>query len=62
MNKQKIMTIDCTPTWLSLLPFIIERLEGNNIKSEEREFLHSELRKMAKAADSYVTIVKHENQ
>ena len=48
-----IKTIDCTPTWLSLMPLYLELLENGDNK-ESKEMIKSEIKRMALIADTYV--------
>lgn len=59
-NEEIIKTIDCTPTWESLLPVLLD-VYGNlsaktRLKEDQKESLDNikkELTKMAQAADKW---------
>jgi hypothetical protein len=48
-NGQIVETIDCTPTWLAVLPGLLEVIE--NTKGEGRKIAREEIKTMAMAAD-----------
>lgn len=52
--------IDCTPTWIGLLPAMLQVLESGS--SEGKQIVKEELRNMAKAADLYNEMVNKENK
>ena len=56
MEAHKKETIDCTPTWESLLPLMLHIIktgkDKKNILGIEKEFL-----RMAKAADAYNKLI-----
>jgi len=56
MEKKKVMTIDCTPTWEGVLPLLLEGLksDSNEVYSNNME----ELRRMAQLADAYNELIK----
>ena len=55
---KKTYTIDITPSWSSLLPYMIAVLEDSNHESRKR--IMKEFEKMACAADIAVEIKKRE--
>lgn len=55
-NKQRVGTIDMTPTWVSLLPLmLIAYTEGT---PEGRKIAGEELKRMAQIADAYNELQK----
>jgi hypothetical protein len=50
-------TIQLEPTWLGLLPVLLE-LAHNAVTDESRQTAREELRRMAKAADAYNALIK----
>lgn len=50
--KTLIGTIDCTPSWVSILPMILVLLENGN--AEGQLAAREELGRMARLADAYV--------
>jgi hypothetical protein len=54
MNNTSPRTIDCTPTWSSILPILIELVN----KSRTRKDATIELERMAKMADAYIAMMK----
>jgi hypothetical protein len=54
MNNTAPRTIDCTPTWSSILPILIELVN----KSRTRKDATIELDRMAKMADAYIAMMK----
>ena len=57
---KKTITYDITPTWSSLLPYMIAVLEDSN--QESRKKIIQEFEKMACAADIAVEIKKREEK
>lgn len=55
-DKKFVGTIDCTPTWESVLPVLLKGLESD--KFEIRQGTIVELTRMAKLANKYVESVK----
>jgi hypothetical protein len=53
---RKVETIDCTPTWESLVPALLACIENGNATS--RAFAMGELSRMARIADAYVAAHK----
>lgn len=51
-------TIDCTPTWESLVPWFISVLEDDSATDESKKIIKQEIRHMAQVADMHVTHVK----
>ena len=51
-------TIDCTPSWESLVDVIIDGIITNKNQNIRNEFRH-ELIRMARLADAYVQIIKN---
>jgi len=56
-DVKKVGTIDCTPTWESLVDVIIDGIITNKNQNIRNEFRH-ELIRMARLADAYVEIIK----
>lgn len=48
-NGQMVEAIDCTPTWLAVLPGLVEVIENTN--GDGNKIAKQELKNMAKAAD-----------
>jgi hypothetical protein len=57
-DKNKIKTIDCTPTWEGMLPSILALIEEGNGTKESYKIAKEELLRMAKIADQYAALVK----
>lgn len=56
-------TIDCTPTWTSLVPFMLEVLCEPKHSHISRELIKEQIYVMAKAADLYINSQKtNENE
>lgn len=55
-KKELVGTIDCTPTWSEILPWLVELYVIGNATGMD------ELRRMAKIADAYVTLRKKEGK
>ncbi len=49
-------TIDCTPTWSSLLPSMLAVIENPKSNLNSRVVIKEELERMAKIADAYVKL------
>lgn len=56
IRKRKIGTIDCTPTWLGLLPFMISIMREAG--HPETANIWEELKRMAQAADNFNRLIK----
>lgn len=54
--KKFVRTIDMTPTWRGILPYLILSVENGN--AEGRKIAIEELQRMADAADAYNASVK----
>ena len=55
-KKELIESIDCTPTWISLLPIFNDFIDNGN--SEQKQLLKDELKKLCNIADQYNKITK----
>ncbi|QIG74693.1 hypothetical protein EVC12_058 [Rhizobium phage RHph_I42] len=55
-EKKHVKTIDCTPTWSSILPTWLMIYEEGNAEGRKNAVL--ELSRMAAQADAYLAIVK----
>ena len=60
LGNKKTYTVDITPSWSSLLPYMIAVLEDSN--HESRRKIITEFEKMACAADIAVEIKKREEK
>jgi hypothetical protein len=57
--KGKVVgVIDCTPTWVGILPYYLTVLQDGNEKG--KEIARKELKRMAEIADLYVAMQKAE--
>jgi len=54
--KKQVGTIDMTPTWRAILPYLLLGVENGN--AEGRKIAIEELQRMADAADAYNASVK----
>lgn len=59
-KKQPARTIDCTPTWESLVPWFISVLEDDTATQESKTIIKQEVRHMAQVADKHVAQIKRE--
>jgi hypothetical protein len=57
-NETQTGTIDCTPTWESLVDEMMQKLEENQIPWNARQIIKENFRKMAQVADMYVAHLK----
>lgn len=55
-EKSYVKTIDCTPTWIAILPMLLAGYEDGSATS--RQIAKEELERMAKLADLYVASQK----
>lgn len=51
-------TIDCTPTWESLVTFFTKHLEDDRTPEDAKQIIRDQIRKMAQVADAYVDHLK----
>jgi len=61
--KRRVGTIDMTPTWVSLLPAMLEVLAGTGpadgfVRGDAKVTVREELARMAQAADQYIAAQK----
>lgn len=55
-------TIDCTPTWLSLVGPMLDVIANPDASFESRKICREELERMARIADTYVELSKSKPQ
>ncbi len=58
-NVQQVRRVDCTPTWVGILPVILNSYM--NGPAHNRDNLETELRRMAEAADNWNTHCKEQS-
>lgn len=46
-------TIDCTPKWSEILPWMLSVIENTKLAPDVRTSIHAEFMRMAQAADKY---------
>jgi hypothetical protein len=58
--KKQTVTIDCTPTWEGILPWLIAMIEENGHSAQATTIAKEQLKKMAQVADKYVESIGKE--
>ena len=61
-EKKVVGTIDCTPTWSSLVHWFIAILEDGTATEKAKEGIRKSILQMAQVADSYVDYLKEQEK